>query len=107
MGVLVDTNILIRLLHRPDPEHQLVRQAVRATRLGGNEVFYAAQNIVEFWRACIRPVSANGFGLSIDETDRRTKIVERWFTLLPDGPAIHLLWRKLVVAYSVAGVNPS
>jgi predicted nucleic acid-binding protein len=105
MGVLVDTNILIRLLHRPDPEHQLVRQAVRAIRLGGNQVFYAAQNIVEFWRARTRPVSANGFGLTIHETDRQTKIVERWFTMLPDGPAIHALWRNLVVTYSVAGVK--
>ncbi len=68
-------------------------------------VCYTPQNLVEFWRVCTRPVSANGFGLSVAETDRRAKVIERLFTLLPDRPEIHTEWRSLVVACEVSGVQ--
>jgi hypothetical protein len=36
MAVLADTAILVRLLERTDPQHAVVRQAVRALRIRGD-----------------------------------------------------------------------
>ena len=105
MPYLADTNILLRLLQRSDPEHSLVRAAVRALHRRGERICFAPQNLVEFWRVCTRPTSANGFGLTVEETDRRARVIERLFVLLPDGPAVHAEWRHLVVAQAVSGVQ--
>jgi predicted nucleic acid-binding protein len=105
MPYLADTNILLRLLHRDDIEHSLVRSSLRMLQQRGEQVCYAAQNLVEFWRVCTRPASANGFGLTVSETDRRAKVIERLFTLLPDRAEIHWEWRRLVVDFSVSGVQ--
>jgi hypothetical protein len=43
---------------------------------------------VEFWNVCTRPVSQNGFGLSIAETDERARIIESELRLLTDGDHI-------------------
>ena len=105
MPYLADTNILLRLMHRGDPEHRLVRAALRLLRHRGERIFYAPQNLVEFWRACTRPVSANGFGLSIAETNRRARMIERLYILAPELPELHVQWRQLVVTHAVSGVQ--
>jgi predicted nucleic acid-binding protein len=105
MVYLTDTNILLRLLHRADPEHSLVRSSLRTLQQRREQLCYVPQNLVEFWRVCTRPISANGFGLSVAETDRRARLIERLFTLLPDRAEIHSEWRSLVVTYEVSGVQ--
>jgi predicted nucleic acid-binding protein len=105
MPYLADTNILLRLMHRSDPEHQLVREAIRTLRRRGERIFYASQNLVEFWRVCTRPISANGFGLSIAETNGRAKVIERLYTLAPELPDVHRQWRALVVIHAVSGIQ--
>ena len=105
MPYLADTNILLRLLQRGDPEHSVVRSSLRKLQQRREQVCYTAQNLVEFWRVCTRPASVNGFGLSVAETDRRAKVIERLFTLLPDRPEIHAEWRNLVVDCAVSGVQ--
>ena len=105
MAYLADTNILLRLLQRSDPEHWLVRAALRTLHGRGERICFAPQNLVEFWCVCTRPTSANGFGLTVAETDRRARVIERLFVLLPDGPAVHAQWRHLVVAHAVSGVQ--
>jgi len=105
MPFLADTNVLLRLLQRNDPDHALVRAALRTLGERGEQICFAPQNLVEFWRVCTRPPSSNGFGLTVAETDRRARVIERLFTLLPDGPAVHAEWRRLVVAHAVSGVQ--
>jgi predicted nucleic acid-binding protein len=104
MRYLVDSNVLLRLLQRNDPQYEAVRRAVRDLHADGHELCYAAQNIIEFWNVCTRDAaSRGGFGLTIDETDRRVKLLERLFTLLEDRPTVYPEWRSLVVAHSVKG----
>jgi predicted nucleic acid-binding protein len=105
MPWLADTNILLRLPHRVDPLNLLVRAALRMLSNRGEEIFYAPQNLVEFWRTCTRPASGNGFGLTISETNRRAKLIERRYYLAPDGAAVHSEWRQLVVKHAVSGVQ--
>jgi predicted nucleic acid-binding protein len=52
-----------------------------------------------------RPVDRNGYGLSVAEADRRTRLVENQFNLLDGATAAHFEWRKLVVKYGVLGAQ--
>jgi hypothetical protein len=45
-----------------------------------------------------------GLGLSLVATDRKARLIERHFRLLPDSLSTFQEWRRLVVAYSVTGV---
>lgn len=106
MPYMADTNILLRFISPSDPNHELIRNAIRYLLKRGEEVCYTSQNLAEFWNVCTRPVAArNGFGLSIEETDRRAQVIERYFTFLPDSEAVHTEWRRLVVDYRVSGVK--
>jgi predicted nucleic acid-binding protein len=94
MLILVDSGILLRLVERNDPQHAAIRVAVRALRSGGDELVTAAQNAAEFWNACTRPATARGgYSLSIADADRRLRVIERLFHVLPDSPAGYQTWR--------------
>ncbi len=105
MIYLVDTNIVLRILHRTDPQHSMVRQAVRTLRLDGHELCATPQNFAEFWNACTRPINRNGFGLTPHQTEQLPRTAEQLFPLLPDSPEIYPEWKRLVVTYSVSGVQ--
>jgi predicted nucleic acid-binding protein len=106
MPYLLDSNVLIRFLNRQDPNHQLVRQALRTLRRRGEQLCFTSQNLAEFWNVCTRPVTARGgYGLTVADTDRKALWAERMFTLLPDSPAVHVEWRRLLVTHSISGVQ--
>ena len=105
MLVLADTNILLRLLNPADPEYAAVRGAVDALVARGDQLCFLSQNLVEFWNVCTRPTDRNGFGLTSSETDARAKLIEGNFLFLPETERVHTEWRRLVVQYSVAGVQ--
>jgi predicted nucleic acid-binding protein len=106
MLYLLDSNILLRLFHRSDPQHTLVRQALRTLWKRGDRFCYTSQILGEFWNVCTRPGAARGgFGLSVAETDRRTRLIERLYLLLPDTPTVHAEWRRLLVLHAVTGVQ--
>jgi predicted nucleic acid-binding protein len=106
MLILVDSGILLRLVERNDPQHAAIRVAVRALRSSGDELVTAAQNAAEFWNICTRPATARGgYSLSIADADRRLRVIERLFHVLPDSPASYQTWRGLLVAHTVKGVQ--
>ena len=47
----------------------------------------------------------NGLGLSIEDTDRYTNQLEKFFTILPDSSQVFQIWRRLVVDYAVMGTK--
>ena len=105
MTVLLDTNILLRLVEPKDPEYALVREAVKTLTARGETLCFASQNLVEFWNVCTRPSAQNGLGLTPAQTDERARLIESRFRLLPDTDGVHTEWRRLVLAHSVAGVQ--
>jgi len=102
---LVDTNILLRLVKPDEHDYPMVRSAVHRLWTSGEDLCYTSQNLAEFWNTCTRPASRNGYGLSILEADRRTRLVEDQLTFLEDSAAVHREWRQLVVAHSVCGAQ--
>ena len=105
MIYLVDTNVLLRFADRTHPLHSTVRNAVRKLRRNGHQLQIAPQNCVEFWNVATRPAAKNGLGLTPVDADRLLHLVERIFPLLSDAPTIYSEWRRLVVSFSVSGVQ--
>ena len=70
MRVLVDTNILVRVVQRNHPLVRAARQALRSLVEEGDELCVTWQNIAEFWNVRTRPADANGLGNSIAAADR-------------------------------------
>jgi predicted nucleic acid-binding protein len=102
---LVDTNVLLRFVKPDDRHYPLVRSAVHQLWVAGEDLCYTSQNLAEFWNTCTRPGERNGYGLSIPDADRRARLAEGTLTYLEDSKAVHLEWRKLVVAHSVSGAK--
>lgn len=105
MSYLLDTNILIRLANPSDVDSIMVRSVVEGLIEQGESLCFAAQNLVEFWNVCTRPIGKNGLGLSVAGTDAKATIVEARFRFLPDSVSVHSQWRRLVVQHSVSGIQ--
>jgi predicted nucleic acid-binding protein len=104
MRHLLDTGILARLPHRADPLHHAARDALRRLAAGRHTFVTATQNVAEFWNLCTRPAAARGgFGLSVDETRRRLRLLERFVTVLKEPDSAYAKWKALVVAQQVLG----
>jgi predicted nucleic acid-binding protein len=103
MTYLVDSNILIRLVHRSDPMHSDAQNAYRMLRRQGEMLCIVPQNSIEFWAVATRPTNANGLGLTIAEAFHESSLLKSLFILLPDTPVIFSEWEKLVAKYQVMG----
>lgn len=73
---LVDTNILLRVTRRSDPQHKLVDTALARLAGQGTTLHYAHQNIAELWNAMTRPVARNGLGLGVIDAEREVRAIE-------------------------------
>ena len=102
---LLDTNILLRMRKSDDPHHPMIGGALRTLVARGARLCFTSQTLGEFWNASTRPLDKNGFGLSVEETDRIARVIERDFELLPDSRDVHDRWRHLLVAHKVKGVQ--
>lgn len=102
---LVDTNILLRITRRSDPQHKLVDTALGRLAAQGTTLYYTHQNIAELWNAMTRPVERNGFGLSISDAEREVRAIEGGMVLLSDNEAVYREWRRIAVKYVVSGVQ--
>lgn len=105
MIYLVDTNVLLRLLHTTDPNYPTVQSAVNKLWTNNDELKATPQNFAEFWTVSTRETDKNGYGLTTSEANQLLKAAEQVFPLLPDSYAIYHEWQRLVVDYSVSGAQ--
>jgi len=104
MAVLLDTNILLRIVQ---PHHPQCAQAARALHSlrGRNEALVVTQqNIVEFWAVTSRPLAANGLGWGTDRVREEVASLRELFSELPELP-LQTAWEGLVQRYRVTGKN--
>lgn len=105
MRIVLDTNILLRLVETLHPQHEQVSDLIMSLRARNESFFVFLQNISAFWNVCTRPVENNGLGLSISDTEDHLSRFEQLFTVLPDTAEVYRNWRELVIRYSVTGVK--
>ncbi|NJN10555.1 MAG: PIN domain-containing protein [Richelia sp. RM2_1_2] len=103
MSYLVDTNILLRLVHRVDPMHPYVHNACTVLQTQGEILCIMPQNLIEFWVVATRPTTVNGLGLTLTEALEELSILKYVFQLKPDTSTIFVEWEKLVEKYQVMG----
>jgi predicted nucleic acid-binding protein len=104
MAVLLDTNILLRLLQPHHPHSPLAERALNILRKRNEVLNLTAQNLVEVWAAITRPVDENGLGFTTEQAAAEIDTLMRLFVLLPELPLLQE-WRRLVAAYRVSGKN--
>lgn len=101
-----DTNLFLGLARRDDPLHHEARTAVGALWAQRERLCITSQILGEFWNVCTRPADARGgLGLSVEETDRLVRLLERYCTFLADTVVVHAEWRRLLVDQQVRGVQ--
>ena len=102
---LLDSNILLRISKSDDPQYFAIGHALHVLVGQGRRLCYTSQTLGEFWNASTRPLDKNGLGLSVAETDRLARVIERDFEFLPDGQEVHDRWRSLLIAHNIQGVQ--
>ena len=103
MPYLLDTNIFLRLASAGDPPRPVALRALQELRTRKETPCYMPQILAKFWRIATRSPAARGsLGRSPAETERRARMIERYFRLLPDSLATYQEWRQLLVCHTVA-----
>jgi predicted nucleic acid-binding protein len=102
---LVDTNVLLRMTRRSDPQHPLIDAALLKLAGQGAVLHYTHQNIAELWNAMTRPVSRNGLGLSVADAELEVRAIEAGMSFLADSEAVYREWRRIVAQHGVVGVH--
>lgn len=103
MKLLVDTNVLTRMVDAGHPQHIIARKAVASASQRGDVPCLVPQNLYEFWVVCTRPASDNGLGFSTQLALATLDDFRDAFNLLDETPAIRLAWEELVVKHGVVG----
>lgn len=104
-GYLVDTNALLRIPRQSDPQYMLIQEALRELNRRRTWLYISLQNVAEFWNVCTRPSERNGFGLSVEQTERFVRSIEHTMTLIPDTHDVYTAWRRLVIEHGVKGAQ--
>lgn len=104
MAVLLDTNILLRLLQPHSLQAPIAERALNALRSRNEALQITAQNIFEFWAVATRPMEENGLGFTVEQAMAEVATLKRLFILLPEAP-LQREWEQLVITYRVSGKN--
>lgn len=103
MAFLVDTSILVRLVNRADPAYTIADRAVVELHQRGELLHITPQVLIEFRSVATRPAVANGLGIAANDAEKKAAEFETLFPVLPDSPAIFIVWKSLVAAVGVIG----
>ncbi len=103
MAYLPDTNIVLRLVNKKDPFHQVISRAIEKLEQIGEEIVIIPQILVEFWTVATRPTNVNGLGMTTGTAGKELENLQKLFTVLPENERIFDEWKRLVVKHGVSG----
>lgn len=104
MRVLLDTNVVARLLPREgSTRHLALAEAIAQLRSEKHELFLVPQVLYEFWVIATRSPEQNGFGLLPAAASQDVQRLEELFSVLRDERTVLDHWRSLVVQHAVVG----
>ena len=102
MLVLVDTNVLVRVIEPRHAHHAQAVAAIRALSLAGNTLCLVPQVHCEFWVGATRPIAVNGLSMtSLEAEAELLKLGPPLFRMLRDERAVYDRWRELVIKHRV------
>jgi predicted nucleic acid-binding protein len=100
---LIDSNILLRISRRDDPDYRAVADRLERLLIEGAALYYTHQNIAEFWNVWTRPADKNGFGLDGETAEREIAKFESMMEFAADSASVYKKWRQLVRDYKGSG----
>jgi predicted nucleic acid-binding protein len=90
--VLLDSNVLLRILAKNDLRHSVADRAVVAALRSGHELHLAPQVIMESWVVLTRPLTVNGFGWPPSTVHETLTGAMARFPLLLETPDVFTMW---------------
>jgi DNA repair protein RadC len=60
MLYILDSGVILRVFNPADPQHIVIRKAVRQLKSIGHTLVLSTQNVAEFWNASTRPATERG-----------------------------------------------
>lgn len=105
MRVLLDTNVLLRMVEGKYADHETARAAVEALLVAGEEPVIVPQNLYEFWAVATRTRKVNGLEMPVPKVRGHVDDFRDVFPLLADDPGLPDEWLRLAARHAVAGVN--
>lgn len=103
MKVLLDTNVLCRLVERGHHDRAAAESAVAKLRGDGHELCLVPQVLYEYWVVATRPAANNGLGMSTADVNQAIDLWVQAFVMFRDERGIFALWRELVARHDVRG----
>ncbi|HOB74809.1 MAG TPA: PIN domain-containing protein [Phycisphaerae bacterium] len=104
--ILVDANVLLRLIQIGHPHQQPALDAIALLRRRDREQFVTcSQALYEMYAVCTRSVDAPYPGLGLTPAAAMTQVeaAERQFGLEPEPISLLGRWKDIVVRYGVVG----
>ncbi len=105
MIILLDTNILLRLVDTSSPQHSIALNVVKQLESENHSLVIVPQIVYEYWVVATRPKDKNGLGMPPDVA---ALAIEYWIEnlrLFRDERGIFSFWQDLVKRYFVCGKN--
>ena len=102
---LIDSNILLRISRRDDPDYGIVDGALERLLREDAALYYTHPELAEFWNVWTRPADKNGFGLAGETAEREIGKFEGMMEFAADNAGDYERWRQLVRDYRVKGVQ--
>ncbi len=94
--ILLDSNVVLRLLARGDQLHAVAEEAVAKALFSGYRLRLVPQVVMESWVVLTRPREANGFGWTAAiAAEALTEVMNR-FSLLPETESVFAAWWETV-----------
>jgi predicted nucleic acid-binding protein len=101
--VLIDTNVLLRMIEPGHVSHKVAVDAQIALKLAGHQPCIVDQNLVEFRAVVTRPPASNGVGMTQQQANFEIRSLMSLYELLSDTPAVFAQWAQLVNRYISEG----
>ena len=102
MNVLIDTNVLLRLADEKHSLHKVAFDAIEIYRTSKALCIFP-QNLYEFWVVATRPLKENGLGYTQVEALNAINSLEKFYKLIPEGPAFYSQWKAIINGFVVNG----
>lgn len=103
VAILLDSNILLRLARRDDPQFKLAADALHELRGAQQLPIITPQVEREFWAVATRPRQNNGLGMTPEEAAQQLTTFKTSFAFKADTLQVHERWRELVLTFRVSG----
>lgn len=101
--ILIDSNILIRLLDKDSRDHASCVSVLTPRHVDRFGLCVCAQTMIEFWVVCSRPRQQNGLGLPPSDLAKELERIENIIPCLAEPADIATIWKSLVTRYAVSG----